>query len=128
MNSYNSVFRENRCPPPPKPFYGGNCNHDLVTLKIRPRSTKSNQVLILPQLYRHANLVTYQPMVQAITCRQAFFGLLGGLSQVVTLKIRSWSPKPNQLFIMSKCYIHANVVKICQPVHEISCTQALFGL
>ena len=30
------------------------------------------------------------------------------------------------LFIMSKCYIHANLVKICQPVHEIF-TQASFG-
>ena len=29
---------------------------------------------------------------------------------------------------MSKEYIHANFVKICQPVHEISHTQALFGL
>ena len=48
------------------------------------------------------------------------FGLkLGSLSPEVTLKIRSRSPKPNQLFIMSQCYIHANLVKIQQPVHEI---------
>ena len=33
------------------------------------------------------------------------------------------SPKPNQLFIMSQCYIHGNLVKIRQLVHEISCTQ-----
>ena len=45
----------------------------------------------------------------------------------MTLKIRSRSPKPIQLFIMSKCYIHANLVKICQLVHEILCTQAPFG-
>ena len=51
----------------------------------------------------------------------------GGLSLTVTLKIISRSPKPIQLFIMFKCYIHANLVKIRQLVHEISCTQAPFG-
>ena len=45
----------------------------------------------------------------------------------VTLKIRSRSPKPIQLFIMFKCYIHANLVKIRQLIHEIMCTQAHFG-
>ena len=50
------------------------------------------------------------------------FGLkFGSLSPAVTLKIRSRSPKPNQLFIMSKCYIHANLVTIHPPVHAISC-------
>ena len=41
----------------------------------------------------------------------------------MTLKIRSRLPKPNQLFIMSQCYIHANLVKIWQSVHEISFKQ-----
>ena len=41
----------------------------------------------------------------------------------MTLKIKSRSPKPNQHFIMSQCYIHANLLKIWQQVHEISCTQ-----
>ena len=40
------------------------------------------------------------------------FGLkFGRLSPAVTLKIRSRSPKPYQLFIMSQCYIHANLLK-----------------
>ena len=47
----------------------------------------------------------------------------GSLSPAVTLKIRSRSPKPNQLFTMSQCYIHANLVNIHPPVHEISCKQ-----
>ena len=52
------------------------------------------------------------------------FGLkFGSLSPAVTLKTRSRSPKPNQLIIMSQCYIHANSVKIHLPVHEISCKQ-----
>ena len=49
------------------------------------------------------------------------FGLkFGSLSPAVTLKIRSRSPKPNQLIIISQCYIHANLVKIHPPVHETS--------
>ena len=47
----------------------------------------------------------------------------GSLSPAVTLNIRSRSPKPNQLFIVSQCYIHANLVKIRQQVHKISCRQ-----
>ena len=52
-----------------------------------------------------------------------FWLKLGSLSPTVTLKIRSRSSKPKQLFIMSQCYIHANLVKIHPPVHEISCKQ-----
>ena len=50
-----------------------------------------------------------------------------GLCLEVTLKIRSRSSKPIQLCIMSKCYIHANLVKIRLLVHKILCTQAPFG-
>ena len=56
-----------------------------------------------------------------------FWLKFGGLSLAVTLKIRSWSPKPIQLFIMSKCYVYANLVKIRQVVHEILGTEAPFG-
>ena len=47
----------------------------------------------------------------------------GSLSLAMTLKIMLRSLKPNQLFIMSQCYIHANSVKIHPPVHEILCKQ-----
>ena len=54
------------------------------------------------------------------------FGLkFGSLSPTVTLKTRSRSPKPNYLFTMSQCCIHANLVKIHPSVHEISCKQDL---
>ena len=43
---------------------------------------------------------------------ETFWLNFGSLSPAVTLKIRSRSPKHNQLFIMSQCYIHANLVKI----------------
>ena len=57
----------------------------------------------------------------------AFWLELSELSQAVMLKIRSRSPKPIQLYIMSKCYIHANLVKIGQMVHGILGTQAPSG-
>ena len=56
-----------------------------------------------------------------------FWLIFGGVSITVTLKIRSRSPKTIQLFIMSKCNIHANLVKIRKLVNEILCTQAPFG-
>ena len=121
---YSSVFRENRCLPPPK-VYGGNFSHEAVTLKIRSRSPKSNKLLILSDLYRLANLVTFHPMVHEMQTN-TFWLKFGGLSLAVTLKIRSRSPKAIQLFIMSKCYIPANLVKIRQLVHEILGTQAPF--
>ena len=40
-------------------------------------------------------------------------------SAVVTLKIRSRSPKSNHFFVMSQLYIHENLVKIQQPIHKI---------
>ena len=39
----------------------------------------------------------------------------------VNLKIRAWSPKPNQGFIMPEGYIHATLVPSRQLLHEISC-------
>ena len=61
--NYNSIFRENRCPPLPKPVYSGKFSHEAVTLKIRSRSPKSIKLLILSDLYRRANLVTFHTMV-----------------------------------------------------------------
>ena len=92
--------------------------------KYRSRSPKSNTALHhVPMLYPCKsgwNLPTSSwDMVHTST-----FGLkFGSLSPAVTLKIRSRSPKPNQLFIMSQCYIRANLFKFHPPVHEISCKQ-----
>ena len=76
ISKYSSVFRENRCSQPPKPVYGDNFSHEAVFLKIRSRSPKSNKLSIVSDSYRLANLVTFNPMVQEITCRQTFFGLI----------------------------------------------------
>ena len=67
---YSSVFRENRCPP------SLNFSHEAVTLKIRSRSPKSNKLLILSDICRLANLVTFHRMVHKVTCRQTLFGLI----------------------------------------------------
>ena len=100
-----------------------------VTLKIRSRSPKPIQLFIMPKYYIHANLVKIPQLVHEILCKQAPFGSnLAVLSPTLTLKNRSRSPKSNQLFIISQCYIHANIVEICQSVHEIWCTQVLLGL
>ena len=52
-----------------------------------------------------------------------FWLKFGSLNPAVTLKIRSRSPKPKQIFIISNCYIRANLVKIHPLVHEISYKQ-----
>ena len=94
-----------------------------LTLKYRSRSPKSNQLFIMSQCYIHANLVEICQPVHDMVHTSTFGLKFGSLSPAVTLKIRSRSPKPNQLFNMSQCYIHANLVKIHPPVHEISCKQ-----
>ena len=95
-----------------------------LTLKNRSRSPKSNQLFIMSQCYIHGNLVEICQPVHGTWCSQALLGLkFGSLSPAVTLEIMSRSPKPNQLFTMSQCYIHANLVKIHPPVHEILCKQ-----
>ena len=72
----------------------------------------------------HEFLVKICQSVHEISCKQALFWFkFLSSSPAVTLKIRSRSPKPNQLFNMSQCYIFAKLVKIWQSVHEISCKQ-----
>ena len=82
-----------------------------VTLKIRSRSPKPIQCVILPKCYIHENLVKYSPVCSwDIVHTSTFWLKFGSLSLAVTLKNRSRSPKSNQLFIMSQCYFHANLV------------------
>ena len=99
---YSSVFRENRCLPPPKHVYGGNFSHEAMTLKIRSRSPKANMLLILSDLHRLATLVNIPSNGPWDNMKANTFWLkCGGLSLAVILKIRSRSPKTIQLFIMS---------------------------
>ena len=96
------------------------------TVEKEVKVTKTpNLLFIISQCYIHANLVEICQPVHEIWCTQALLGLkFGSLSPTVTLKIRSRSPKPNQLFILSHCYIHANLVKIPPtPPHPTSCSR-----
>ena len=93
-------------------------------LKNMSRSPKPNHFFVMFQRYIHVqsgwNLpISSSDMVHTST----FWFKFGSLSPAVTLKIMSGLPKPNQLFIISKCYIHANLIKIHPLVHEISCIQ-----
>ena len=91
LYKYSSVFRGNRCPPPLKQVY------DPVQF------IWACKFVSIPSNSPSDNMET-----------NTFWLKFGGLRLAVTLKIRSRSSKPIQLFIMSKCYIHANVVKIRQ--------------
>ena len=90
-----------------------------VTLKIRSRSPKPIQLFTCP------NVISMQIWLKSASWFMRYFAHKHSLAQIwqfspaVTLKNRSGSPKPNQLFIMSQSYIHAHLVEICQPVHEI---------
>ena len=67
-----------------------------MTLKIRSRSPKSNLSFPFSQQYVFASLVKIHPLVQKIIHGNHIFRTIQ--SAAVTLKIRSRSPKSNQLF------------------------------
>ena len=114
-----------------------------VILKIKSRSLKSNQFFAMSQLFKHANLVRIQPLVQKILCGQesvtefSFFSTAVALniksskkchriflfSTAVTLKIKSRSLISNQFFAMSQLYKHTNLIRIQPLVHKIFCRQ-----
>ena len=99
--------------------------------------------------------LTFHPIVHERTCKH-FWLKFGGLSLAVTLKnLFSFLSCPNvismQIWLKSASWlmrycahkhilaqiwqfkqwlwnVHANLIEICQPVHKIWCTQALFGL
>ena len=62
-------------------------------------------------------------MVQEIECRQAHFY---SLYSVVTLNIRSMSPKSNQIFKPSQRYKIWNLARIRLLVQDTGCRQAFF--
>ena len=65
-----------------------------MSLKIRSRSLKSNQLFPYFQQFIYTSLVKIHPPVQKIVCKKADFY---SLYRIVTLKIRSRSPTYNQL-------------------------------
>ena len=78
--------------------------YSVVTLKIRSRSPKSDQIFKPSQHYNIWSLARMRHLVQEIWCRQAFWSKFYSFYSVVTLKIRSRSPKSNQIFKPSQRY------------------------
>ena len=104
--------------------------YNVVTLKIRSRSPKSNQFFPPSLECICASLVKFQPLVKEIMCTQTFYCIKKAhfLStyNVVTLKIRSRSPKSSHFFPQSWWYICASLVKFQPLVKEIVCIQTFY--
>ena len=80
-----------------------------MTLKIRSRSQRPNQISIINKCYIHADFSSNLLMCSGeIEHYITFWSKLSVFLSGVTLKIRSRSQKPNQGFNMSMCCIHAN--------------------
>ena len=92
-------------------FYG------LVTLKIRSRSPKSNQLCASSQQCSCASLVKIHSLFRRYRVGKPNLICFHGL---VTLKMRSMSPKSNQLFPPSQPCIYASLIKIHPLVQKIS--------
>ena len=88
-----------------------------VTLKIRSRSPKLNQLFLSSQQCIYAKLVKIHPLVQKINMETIFWTFQSG---TVTLKIRSRSSKFDQLFPSSQQCIYASLVKIHPLVQKIT--------
>ena len=63
-------------------------------------------------------------MVQKIVCPNGQF--LQSMYRIMTLKIRSWSPKSNHLFPLSQQLIYTNLVKIHPLVQKVMCLKTDF--
>ena len=103
--------------------------YSVVTMKIRSRSPKSNHFFAPSWWCICASLV------KEILCTQTFYfinkdplGSFLSIYNVVTLKIRSRSPKSNHFFSPSWWCICASLVKFQPLVKEIVCTQTFFCL
>ena len=107
--------------------------YSVVTFKIRSRSPNSNY-FFAPFLWCIcASSVKLQPLVKEILCTRTFYfinkaplGSFLSIYNVVTLKIRSRSPKSNHFFPSYWCCICASLVKFHPLVKEIMCTQTFY--
>ena len=111
--------------------------YSVVTLNIRSRSPKSNHVFTPFLWCIYASSVKFLPLVKEIVCTQTFYfinkaplGSFLSIYYVVTLKIRSRSPKSNHFSPPPppspppSCWcICASLVKFQPLVKEIVCTQ-----
>ena len=101
--------------------------YSVVTLKIRSMSPKCNQFFSPTLGCNCASLVKFQLLVKGAMCTQTFYCInkahFFSICSVVTLKIRSRSPKSNHFFAPSLWCIYTSSVKFHPLVIEILCTQ-----
>ena len=101
-----------------------------MILKIRSRSQKYNHLFPPYRWCICASLVKFHPLVKEIMCTQTFYCINKAhffeYYSVVTLKIRSRSPKSNHFFAPSLWCICASSVKFQPLVKEILCTQTFY--
>ena len=107
--------------------------YSVMTLKIRERSPKSNRFFDPSLWCICASSVKFQPLVKEILCTQTFYfinkapsGSFLSIYNVVTLKLRSRSPKSNLFFPPYWWCICASLVKFHPLVKEIMCTQTFY--
>ena len=107
--------------------------YSVVTLKIRSRSPKSYQIFKPSQRFTIWSLARICHLVQEIGCwcSQAFLIKIWKfysltLNSLVTLKIRSRSPKSSQFFKPLQCYNIWSLARIRHLIQEIGCTQVFF--
>ena len=107
--------------------------YSVVTFKIRSRSSKSNHFFAHP--YDASVLVWSNPShwLKRYCAHKLFTSLTRllwapflSINNVVTLKIRSRSPKSNHFFPPSWWCICASLVKFHPLVEEIMCTQSFY--
>ena len=108
-------------------------SYSVVTLKIRSRSPKSKHFFALSLWCIYASSVKFQPLTKEILCTQTFYfinkaplGSFLSIYNVVTLKIRSRSPKSNYFFPLSWWCICASLIKFHLLVKEIIFTQTFY--
>ena len=104
--------------------------YNVVILKIRSRSPKSNHFFPLSLWCICASLVKFHSLVKEIVCTQTFYCInkahFLSIYNVVVLKIRSMPPKSNHVFPLSWWCICACLVKFQPLFKEIVCTQTFY--
>ena len=96
-------------------------------LKLSQGHQNLNKSLYRPNVAIY-EVATICHLIQEIGCGQVFWGVkiwkFYIFYSVMTLKIRSRSPKPNQIFKPFQCYNIWSLARIRHLVQEIGCRQA----
>ena len=76
--------------------------YNVVTLKIRSRSPKSNHFFPLSWWWIYASLIKFQPLVKEIVCTQTFFCLFPALRKILQRATTPRKLAPNPFFLLCR--------------------------